>query len=101
MRVPFVAVEVAEVPDRFKYVALIPAPKVEVAEPNILVAPLLPTQSPFVADRSVDEAFPKVERPVIVRVPPIKISVPIVVEATAAAALKMSPTAIARTQKRT
>ena len=94
---PLAAVELAEVPDRFKYVALIPAPKVEVAEPNMLVAPLLPTHSPFVADESVDEAFPKVERLVTVRVPPVKISVLIVVAAVAATALKVSPTAIVRT----
>ena len=95
--IPLAAVELAEVPDKFKYVALMPAPKVEVAEPNMLVAPLLPTHSPFVADESVDEAFPKVERLVTVRVPPVKISVLIVVAAVAATALKVSPTAIVRT----
>ena len=74
-----------------------PAPNVEVAEPNMLVAPLLPTHSPFVADKSVDEAFPKVERPVTVRVPPVRIFMLIVVAAVAATALKINPTAIART----
>lgn len=94
---PLAAVELAEVPDRFKYVALMPAPKVEVAEPNMLVAPLLPTHNPFVADKSVDEAFPKVERPVTVRVPSVVIFVLIVVAAIVSMALKVSPTAVART----
>jgi hypothetical protein len=93
---PLAAVELAVLPERFKYVALMPAPKVEVAEPNMLVAPLLPTHSPFVEDNSVDEAFPKVESPVTVRVPPVEMSVLIVVEAAAIAALKVSPTTIAK-----
>lgn len=48
-------------------------------------------------EKSVDEAFPKIERLVTVRVPPVEISVLIVVDATAVTALKISPTAIART----
>ena len=48
------------------------------------------------AEKIVDEAFPKDERLVMVRVPPVKISVPIVVAAVAPIALKVSPTATAR-----
>jgi hypothetical protein len=69
--IPFAAVELADVPERFRYDVLMPAPKVEVAEPNMLVAPLLPTQSPFVEDKSVDEAFPKVLAPVTDSVPSV------------------------------
>ena len=83
---PFANVEVAEVPVKFKYVPAIPAPKVEVAVPKIVVVAVPPTSSVWKIVRRVEVAFGKKATPEAVRVE--KLPAPAV---NASAPMSMAP----------
>src|SRR3989338_11369828 len=83
---PFEKVEVASMPVKLKYVPEIPAAKVEVAVPKIVVVAVPPTSSVWKIVRRVEVAFGKKATPEAVRVE--KLPAPAV---NASAPMSMAP----------